>query len=340
VSETTGYFWTWIGIIVCISQSALFSGLNLAYFSITRLRLEVEASTGSRQAQRILKKREQHNYLLCTILWGNVGINVLLTLLTDSVMTGLGAFIFSTVVITFVGEIIPQAYFSRHAMTVGYYLAPVITFYEYLLYPVVKPVAMVLDYVLGPEGFYYFREPDLKEFIREHIDAHKTEIGRIEGIGALNFLSIDDLEMVGSGVRLDPDSIIELPEAEGSLVFPGFQKSGEDPFVRDIQKSGKKWIVFTNQSHEPTYVLNANRFLRDLLVKDRDTAIEDYCHEPMVVRNHERELGSVMNQLIREKPDDSTIDQDVLLLWHEEPRIITGSDILRRLLRGTKLFGL
>jgi hypothetical protein len=337
---TSLYVWTWIGIIFCVSQSALFSGLNLAYFSITRLRLEVEASTGSHKARRILKKRQNYNYLLATILWGNVGINVLLTLLTDSVMTGVGAFVFSTVVITLVGEIIPQAYFSRHAMTVGYYLAPVISFYEYLLYPVVKPVAMVLDYVLGPEAFHYFREPDLKEFIREHIDAHKTEIGRIEGIGALNFLTIDDLEMAGTGVPLDPDSIIELPEKEGGPVFPEFERTGEDPFVHNIQKSGKKWIVFTNKNHEPQYVMNANRFLRDLLVSDKNLSIETYCHEPMVVRNQERELGSVMNQLIRENPDESTFDQDILLLWHDEPRILTGSDILRRLLRGTKLFGL
>ena len=36
----------WIGILVCISQSAVFSGMNLALFSISRLRLEVEADLG------------------------------------------------------------------------------------------------------------------------------------------------------------------------------------------------------------------------------------------------------------------------------------------------------
>jgi CBS domain containing-hemolysin-like protein len=48
---------------------------------------------------------------LATILWGNVGINVLLTMLSDSVLTGLGAFLFSTIAITVIGEITPQAYF-------------------------------------------------------------------------------------------------------------------------------------------------------------------------------------------------------------------------------------
>jgi CBS domain containing-hemolysin-like protein len=33
----------WLGIAFCLSQSAMFSGLNLAFFSLTRLRLEIEA---------------------------------------------------------------------------------------------------------------------------------------------------------------------------------------------------------------------------------------------------------------------------------------------------------
>lgn len=37
---------TRIGILVCISQSAVFPGMNLALFSISRLRLEVEADPG------------------------------------------------------------------------------------------------------------------------------------------------------------------------------------------------------------------------------------------------------------------------------------------------------
>ena len=100
---------TWIGVFCCISQSAVFSGMNLALFSISRLRLEVEADLGNRDAAIILNMRKDSNFLLTTILWGNVGINVLLTLISNSVMAGLSAFLFSTIVITFLGEIIPQA---------------------------------------------------------------------------------------------------------------------------------------------------------------------------------------------------------------------------------------
>ena len=77
----------WLGILFCITQSAMFSGLNLAFFSLTRLRLEIEADEDPNGgASRVLALRQDSNFLLTTILWGNVGINVLLTLLSDSVM--------------------------------------------------------------------------------------------------------------------------------------------------------------------------------------------------------------------------------------------------------------
>ena len=160
---------TWIGIVFCISQSAIFSGLNLAMFSLSRLRLEIEVAAGNQNAAKVLTLRQDSHFLLTTILWGNVSINVLLALLSDSIMTGVGAFLFSTVVITIFGEIAPQAYFSRNALRVASVLAPVLKFYQILLYPVAKPIAMLLDKWLGTEGIQYFREHNLKELIRNRV---------------------------------------------------------------------------------------------------------------------------------------------------------------------------
>jgi CBS domain containing-hemolysin-like protein len=90
-----------------------FSNLNLAIFSVSKLRLEVEVAGGNRDAFVLLDLRKDSNLTLATVLWGNVTINVLFTLLSDSVIAGVGAFVFSTIVITLFREIIPQAYFSR-----------------------------------------------------------------------------------------------------------------------------------------------------------------------------------------------------------------------------------
>lgn len=60
---------TWIGIFFCIKQSAKFSGLNLAFFSFTGLRLKLEAKiTSTKGSKKVLKMREDSNFLITTIL--------------------------------------------------------------------------------------------------------------------------------------------------------------------------------------------------------------------------------------------------------------------------------
>jgi hypothetical protein len=326
----------WLGIFFCISQSAMFSGLNLALVGISRLRLEVEASTGNPQALKILSLRRDVNFLLTTVLWGNVGINVLLTLLSNSVMAGLTAFLFSTVLITFAGEIAPQAYFSRHAMRMGSLLAPVLRFYQFLLYPVAKPSAIVLDHWLGKEGINYFKERELHSVIQKHIEAGDSDIGHIEGVGAINFLILDDIFVAQEGEVVDPDSIISLPSTEGMPVFPEFDTSPEDPFLLRINKSGKKWIIITDEHMQPLMVLNANAFLRATVFgRDRPNPWL-YCHRPIIVSDEQTPLGRVMTRLkvdAKTKADD-VVDHDIILIWADNKRVITGTDILGRLLRG------
>ena len=327
---------TWFGIVFCICQSALFSGLNLAFFSITKLRLEVEASTGNRHAAKVLRMRKDSNFILTTVIWGNVGINVLLTLLSNSVLTGLSAFLFSTVLITIIGEITPQAYFSRHALHMASLLSPVLRFYQLVLYPVSKPAAIILDYWLGPEGIKYFQKKDLREVIKRHIESDDAVIERVEGIGVVNFMDIDDIIVVKEGEPIDPQSIIQLPHQNGLPVFPDFEKSVSDPFLKSIHASGKKWIVIVDTDGEPSVLVNSDDFIRGALFESDTFRPSDYYHHPIVVKDDNLPLRKVIDKLkvFSEKPDDDVIDQDVILIWGAQKRVITGADILGRLLRG------
>ena len=328
----------WLGILFCISQSAMFSGLNLAMFGVTRLRLEVEVEVeeDNREARRILAMREDSNFLLTTILWGNVGINVALTLLSDSVLAGIAAFAFSTGVITIVGEIAPQAYFSRNALRMGSMLAPVLRFYQFLLYPVAKPSAKVLDWWLGDESVQWFREHQLSEVIRKHVEADETDLERLEGIGALNFLALDDMTVGAMGQAVDPDSVITLDEEGGRLRFPQFSPSREDPFLRRIEASGRKWVILADPAGRPRLALDADAFLRAVLLTGRPVEPHRFCHRPIVLEDRTMLLGEVLRRLRvhADRDDDDVIDDDLLLVWDRQRRIITGADILGRLLRG------
>lgn len=330
----------WTGIAFCVSQSAIFSGLNLAVFGVGRLRLEVEAKLGNKSAITLLRLRKDPNFLLTTILWGNVGINVLLTLLSGSILTGVAAFFFSTVVITFIGEIFPQAYFSRHALQMASLLSPVLRFYQILLFPVAKPVALLLDLWLGKEGIKYYREKDLREMLRQHVEAHETDIDKLEGIGALNFLDIDDILAGLEGENIHPDSVIKLELKDHRPVLPDFERTPSDPFLRKIQASGEKWVIITDKSGDPNFALDADGFLRGALFNDDGFDPFTYIHRPIIVTDPHQPLGKFIVKLrvYAETPYDDVIDDDLILVWSKErQRVITGADILGRLLRGISI---
>ncbi|WP_111979034.1 DUF21 domain-containing protein [Algibacillus agarilyticus] len=331
---------TWIGIAVCISQSAIFSGLNLAFFSLTRLQLEVESSKGNAAAKKVLALRDDSNFLLSTILWGNVGINVLLTLLTDSVLTGVSSFLFSAFAITIIGEITPQAYFSRNALKMAGMLSPVIRFYQVVLFFFAKPTALILDGWLGKEGITYYAESELRNIIRKHIEAEEADINHVEGIGALNFFALDEVKVTNEGEVLDPDSIIVLPTKMDLPLIPDITNSSDDPFLKKLHLSGHSWVVVTDEHDHPLLVIDADGFLRAALFEFDTFDPYEHCHRPVVVTDEGTSINEAILKLkATEEADkhfDGVIEHDVLLVWceGEEKRIITGADIFGRLLKG------
>jgi hypothetical protein len=326
---------TWLGIAACITQSALFAGLNLAVFSVSLLRLQVEADGGNKDAARVMEVRKSANQVLATIIWGNVINNVLLTLLSDSVLAGIGAFVFSAVAITLFGEIFPQAYFSRNALAMTARFLPFLNFYRFVLYPVAKPTAMLLDWWLGAEGIAYMREQDIRHVIERHAIAG-GEISKLEATGAKNFLDLDDISVCDEGEVIHAQSIVSLPLANRRCVLPKFDRRPDDPFLRQVDASGMKWVIVTDPSGEPVFVLDAHHFLRDALFDELDINPNTYWHRPIIVRDPKARLGDVIGlmKVTPERTGDDVIDHDLILVWHQQKRIITGSDLLGRLLRG------
>jgi metal transporter CNNM len=327
---------TWIGIAFCLSQSAILSGLNLGLFSLTRLDLKVAIEKGDPRARRLMQVREDANHALVTILWANVAVNVLLALLSDSVMGAVGAFFFSTVVITLLAEIIPQSLFTRHALTLAAKLTPVLRVYQILFYPIARPTAWVLDLWLGGEDIRYIRERDMRQVIRLHMESAESDIAHVEGQGALNFLDIDDTVVDDEGEIIDPASVIQLDFDGGRPIFPRIEPSPDDEFLRAIHSSGMTWVVLVDAETEPRLVLQVNDFVREALFAPDIFSPYRHCHRPILTRDPKQRLGELIPRF-RVKPGGEArdiVEDDVILFWGDTPRILTGTDILGRLLRG------
>jgi hypothetical protein len=326
--------WIWLGIIACVTQSGLFAGLNLAVFSLSQIRLQIEVDGGSTDAARVLDLRRNSNQVLATVIWGNVSTNVLLTLLSDSVLTGVSAFLFSAFAITILGEMIPQAYFSRNALRMTVRFLPFFNFYRIVLFPLAKPTALWLDWWLGPEGIALLREQDIRSLITRSA-AGGGDIGQLEATGARNFLDLDDVPVSDEGELVHEQSIISMPLANHRCVLPKFDRSPDDGFLRKIDASGKKWVIVTDPEGEPVFVLDSHYFLRDALFNQLESDPSVYWHRPIIIRDMQTKLGDVIGRMTvkPERPDDDVIHHDMILVWGPQRRIITGSDLLGRLLR-------
>ncbi len=327
---------TWIAIAFCLSQSAILSGLNLGLFSLTKLDLELEVKKGDPRAQRLMQVREDANYALVTILWANVAVNVLLALLSDSVMGAVAAFVFSTIVITLLAEIVPQSLFTRHALSLGARLVPILRAYQILFYPIARPTAWALDLWLGGEEIRYIRERDMRQMIQLHMESAESDIAQVEGQGALNFLDIDDTRVDAEGEIVDPASVIQLDFDGGRPIFPAIEPSANDEFLRNIHRSGKTWAVLVDANEEPRLVLQVNDFVREALFASDTFSPYRHCHRPILTRDPKQRLGELIPRF-RVKPGGETrdiVEDDVILYWGDPPRILTGTDVLGRLLRG------
>lgn len=147
--------------VVLAILSGIFSGMTLGLMSLDVVQLRVLMECAARspddpiakrdanRARRIYRLRKDGNLLLVTLVISNVAVNSGFSIITSDLTSGLVGFLLSTVIITFVGEIVPQACCSRYGLATGYYLSPLLFVMELLLYVVVKPIALLLDCMLG-----------------------------------------------------------------------------------------------------------------------------------------------------------------------------------------------
>lgn len=163
--------WTKVVIIlVCLSFSSLFSGLNLGLLSLNKTDLKIISNTGTemerKYAKAIYPVRIHGNYLLCSILLGNVLVNSLFTILLDDMTSGMVAVVGSTLCIVICGEICPQAVCSRHGLAIGAKTIYVTKTVMVLTAPLAWPLSRLLDFILGEEIATTYTRERLKELVR------------------------------------------------------------------------------------------------------------------------------------------------------------------------------
>ncbi|XP_023193775.1 metal transporter CNNM4-like isoform X2 [Xiphophorus maculatus] len=221
--------WLQVILICCLLVlSGMFSGLNLGLMALDPMELRIVQSCGTDKEKKYARKiepiRSKGNYLLCSLLLGNVLVNTTLTILLDDLIgSGLGAVVASTIGIVIFGEIVPQALCSRHGLAVGANTITVTKFFMLLTFPLSFPISKLLDYLLGQEiGTVYNREKlvGMLKVTEPYNDLDKEELNMIQGALELRTKTVEDVMtplancfMIQADAVLDFNTMSEIMES-------------------------------------------------------------------------------------------------------------------------------
>ncbi|KAM3568939.1 hypothetical protein VYU27_008948, partial [Nannochloropsis oceanica] len=231
----------WILVVFLVCLSGLFAGLTLGFMGLDKIGLEIVMEAGDsesrRCARRIAPVRRDGNLLLCSLLFGNVAVNVLISILMSDLTSGLVGFFASTLLIVIFGDIIPQAFCSRYALEIGSRSVWLVRAIEFMLYPMAKPMAMLLDRLLGEDLGTLHTVNELSKLLDIHVKRGSVdpEAGSIL-TGALSYAHvkvsevmtpIKDVFCLSSEARLDYKTCSHIYKSGFSRI-PVYGKNRDD----------------------------------------------------------------------------------------------------------------
>lgn len=233
-------------VIVLIALSALFSGLTLGLMSLNKFVLKRKVRMGNKNAKKIYPLRRKGNLLLCTLLLGNVAVNSVLSIFLGSLTAGVIAAFMATGLIVIFGEILPQAFFARHALRYGAKFTSIVWVFLIILYPITKPISMVLDHMLGGEIPTAYSKRELRMFLAEQTRLKQSEIDNDDYEILRNSLYFSDLTVRSIMTPLKNCFFLERQRVLDNEAFDQIHASGHSRIpIYDGHKQKVVGILFT-----------------------------------------------------------------------------------------------
>ena len=272
-------------IVILMLMSGLFSGLNLGLMALDPTTLKIIMKSGKKRqrwyAQIIFQVRKHGNYLLCTLLLGNVLMNSTLTVILDSVLpSGIYAVVASTIIIVIFGEIVPQAICSRYGLLVGVWTIPLTLLFMAITFPLSFPISLILNCVLGKEiGAVYKRDQllQLLSVTKEHHDLENDEVDIIGGVLAFKEKKAKDVMTKFDDVFcLDIESTFDFQTMKliyesGFSRIPVYEEKRTNVigllYVRDL--------AFVDPDDKSSLASHLQFYKHDLLYFFEDTRLDD-----------------------------------------------------------------
>ncbi|MFK7807759.1 MAG: CNNM domain-containing protein [Saprospiraceae bacterium] len=304
-------------VLFLVFLSACFSGLTLGFFSLNLTSLERKMKLGDWRAKKVYPIRKNGNLLLCTLLLGNVAVNSAMAIFLGNIATGLVAGLVSTGLIVVFGEIIPQAIFSRFALTMGANSVWLVRVFIFLLYPIAFPLSWALNKALGEELGTIWSKKEIEEIIKHHEDSEDSEIDEDEERIMLGALAFSDMtaDMVAT-----PKPVVFMLSKDIDINLS---------LIEQIKERGFSRIpVFTNATRDN---VDGVLFIKDLLGIDLTIKqkVSDFSRPDFLSVKNDMSLDKLLNHFLADKKHMACVFDEFGVLQG----VVTMEDILEEILR-------
>ena len=265
-----------------------FSAADMVYGMVDKEKLAREEGKKAKHAKTALKIAEDYELSISAILLGNNIVNVLATSFVTLIGLALSSnqeigevittIIFTVFIIIFC-EFIPKAFAKRFNYSLALLFAYPVTFFKYLFFIVVWPIANLFKLF----GKLFAKKSKEEDQIDEDVLTEMADSLEEEGI-----LEEDEAEMLRSAIDLNDIEAYEIMTPRVDV----FAIDVED----DINELIKDKEIFKH-SRIPVYketidnivgILPIKVLAKKLLAGDKVTDILSMCYKPIVVpRNHQ-----------------------------------------------------
>ena len=350
---TAGVITGIIILILLLICSALISGSEVAFFSLSPSDLDKIRNTKSKKAEKLLALHNKPEQLLGTILvvnnFVNVGIVILSSYITNSLVDFSEArvlgFIIQIVLITFIlllfGEIIPKIYANQYAVIFSLRMAPVIHFLEKVFYPIVTVMVSSTSFV--NKRLLKKKAAISMDQLSDALELSSTEITEDEHIlkGIVRFGNIDVQEIMKS--RIDVFAIdIATPSSDliknildsGYSRIPIYSESFDHIkgilYIKDLLPHIHKIANFKWQSLiRPPYFVPESKKINDLLEEFQSNKI----HMAIVIDEYGGTSGvvtleDILEEIVGEITDEFDEDESFYTKINENTYLFEGKTLL------------
>ncbi len=307
-------------LIFLLALSATFSGLTLGLLSLNIFELKRKAELNDAAAKLVFPIRARGNELLITLVIYNVFVNAGIALVLDDLIPGssftasLVVLLIITVLITFFGEIIPQAFFKKHGLSVGARFAPYITMVLEIMSPISKPLARFVDKAVGIDTPDIYSSEEIMMILEEHQTSGELDIETDELAIVKNALTFGD-KLVRD--VMTPESVIKAISADTVFTLG---------VLKELQETGhSRFPVYEGDKGNIIGIL----YLRNLIANNNQNLTAGKAADRNVNFVNEKQLlDHVLNAFIKTKTHLFVVINE----FEETVGLITIEDILEEII--------